>query len=61
MFRKPDTKIHCVGIGGMGPILKRSMKGAEGLEHPVITDAGHFLQEDKGEELAQHVARFVRG
>lgn len=47
--------------GGMGPILKRSMKGAEGLEHPLITDAGHFLQEDKGEELAGHVARFVRG
>ncbi len=46
--------------GGMGPILKRSMKGAEGLEHPVIADAGHFLQEDKGEELAQQVARFVR-
>jgi haloalkane dehalogenase len=47
--------------GGMAPILQRSMKGAQGLEHPVIADAGHFLQEDKGEELAEHVARFVRG
>lgn len=47
--------------GGMGPILKRSMRGASGLDHPVIADAGHFLQEDKGEELAQHVVRFVRG
>ncbi|MDQ7803913.1 haloalkane dehalogenase [Amycolatopsis sp. A133] len=47
--------------GGMGPILKRSMRGAQGLEHPVIAGAGHFLQEDAGEELADHVARFVRG
>ncbi len=47
--------------GGMAPILQRSMKGAQGLEHPVITGAGHFLQEDAGEELAEHVVRFVRG
>ncbi|RSD25852.1 haloalkane dehalogenase [Amycolatopsis eburnea] len=47
--------------GGMAPILKRSMKGAQGLDHPVIAGAGHFLQEDAGEELAEHVARFVRG
>ncbi|WP_199199622.1 haloalkane dehalogenase [Amycolatopsis sp. CA-128772] len=46
---------------GMAPILRRSMRGAQGREHPVIADAGHFLQEDKGEELAEHVARFVRG
>jgi len=47
--------------GGLAPILQRSMKGAQGLEHPVIAGAGHFLQEDAGEELAEHVARFVRG
>ncbi|MEV6440471.1 haloalkane dehalogenase [Amycolatopsis sp. NPDC051716] len=47
--------------GGLAPILQRSMKGARGLEHPVIAGAGHFLQEDAGEELAEHVVRFVRG
>jgi len=47
--------------GGMAPLLRRSMRGAQGVEHPVIAGAGHFLQEDKGEELAEHVARFVRG
>jgi haloalkane dehalogenase len=47
--------------GDMAPVLQRTMKGAQGLEHPVITGAGHFLQEDAGEELAEHVARFVRG
>ncbi|GHG05517.1 MULTISPECIES: haloalkane dehalogenase [Amycolatopsis] len=47
--------------GGMAPVLRRAMRGAAGVEHPVIGGAGHFLQEDKGEELAEHVARFVRG
>jgi haloalkane dehalogenase len=46
--------------GGLAPILERSMKGAQGLTHPVIAGAGHFLQEDAGEELAEHVVRFVR-
>jgi haloalkane dehalogenase len=46
--------------GGMAPVLRRAMRGAQGLEHPVIAGAGHFLQEDAGEELAEHVARFVR-
>jgi haloalkane dehalogenase len=47
--------------GGMAPVLKRAMKGAEGLDHPTVTDAGHFLQEDAGAELGGIVAGFVRG
>ncbi|MBN9745866.1 haloalkane dehalogenase [Amycolatopsis sp. A1MSW2902] len=46
--------------GAMGPILQRSMRGAAGLDHPTVAGAGHFLQEDAGETLAEHVARFVR-
>ena len=46
--------------GAMAPVLRRAMRGAQGLDHPVIAGAGHFLQEDAGEELAEHVARFVR-
>ncbi len=34
--------------GAMGPILQRTMVGAAGREHPVIKNAGHFLQEDAG-------------
>ncbi|MGH3623766.1 MAG: haloalkane dehalogenase [Sciscionella sp.] len=45
----------------MEPILHRAMPGAAGLEHPTITDAGHFLQEDAGERLAEVVAAFVLG
>ncbi|MGH3561158.1 MAG: haloalkane dehalogenase [Mycobacterium sp.] len=46
--------------GAMAPILQREMRGAHGIEHPVIGDAGHFLQEDAGEELARHIAEFLR-
>jgi haloalkane dehalogenase len=44
----------------MGPILQRVMPGAAGLDHPMITAAGHFLQEDAGERLADAVVKFVR-
>ncbi len=47
--------------GGMAPILRRAMKGAAGLDHPTIAGAGHFLQEDAGEALGEHIARFARG
>jgi haloalkane dehalogenase len=45
--------------GAMGPIFSSQMRGAEGVEHPVIHGAGHFLQEDAGEELAVAVVRFL--
>jgi haloalkane dehalogenase len=44
----------------MGPVLQRSMPGAREREHPVLTGAGHFLQEDAGPELGRLVADFVR-
>ena len=47
--------------GAMRPVLLRTMRGAQEIEHPTITDAGHFLQEDAGERLAEVVAEFVRG
>ena len=37
------------------------MPGAAGIEHPVITGAGHFLQEDAGERLGAVITEFVRG
>jgi len=46
--------------GGMRPILERTMVGAAGREHSVIENAGHFLQEDAGPELAAAVAAFVQ-
>ncbi|GDY28370.1 haloalkane dehalogenase [Gandjariella thermophila] len=43
----------------MAPVLRRTMPGASGREHPTIAGAGHFLQEDAGEALAEAVVRFV--
>lgn len=45
--------------GAMAPILRKLIPGAAGLEHPTIAGAGHFLQEDAGEELGRVVADFV--
>ncbi len=45
--------------GGMAPILQRSVPGAAGLEHPVVSGAGHFLQEDAGRRLGEIVATFM--
>jgi len=36
-----------------------SIPGAVGKDHVTIHDAGHFLQEDKGEELAEVILSFI--
>lgn len=46
--------------GPMSPILRRHVAGAQGREHPVLAGAGHFLQEDAGPTLAEHIVEFVR-
>lgn len=38
----------------------REVPGAAGQPHTTIRGAGHFLQEDQGEQLAEVVAGFVR-
>jgi haloalkane dehalogenase len=45
--------------GPMAKILPTLVPGAAGLDHPTIRDAGHFLQEDAGEQLGAVVAGFV--
>jgi haloalkane dehalogenase len=42
------------------PLLER-IPGAAGQPHTTIAGGGHFLQEDRGPELAQVVVDFVRG
>lgn len=39
--------------------IKRMVPGAKGQPHKKIENAGHFLQEDKGEEVAREVVRFL--
>ena len=45
--------------GAMAGILPKLIPGAAGQPHTTIRDAGHFLQEDAGEELGRVVADFV--
>jgi haloalkane dehalogenase len=45
--------------GGMAPVLERAMAGAAGRTHPTIENAGHFLQEDAGPDLAGAIIAFV--
>jgi haloalkane dehalogenase len=45
----------------MAPILHKLIHGTRGLSHPTIQNAGHFLQEDAGDELGRVVADFMRG
>jgi haloalkane dehalogenase len=40
-------------------IFQRTVPGAQGQPHTTIEGGGHFLQEDKGPELARVVADFV--
>lgn len=37
----------------------REVPGCRGQDHVTIADAGHFLQEDKGEEIAQVLVSFI--
>jgi len=41
-------------------LFQTHIPGAQGQPHVTITDAGHFLQEEKGPELANIVVAFVR-
>lgn len=44
---------------GAEMIFQQTVPGAAGQAHTTIVGAGHFLQEDKGEELAEVVAGFI--
>lgn len=44
---------------GADQIFQSQIPGAQGQPHTTIKKAGHFLQEDKGEELAQVLITFI--
>ena len=44
--------------GGEKP-WQESVPGAQGQDHVIIRNAGHFLQEDKGPEIAEVLVRFI--
>lgn len=46
-------------MAGVERVFQRRMPGAEGQPHAILPDAGHFLQEDAGPELAARVNAFI--
>ena len=44
---------------GADQILQSQIPGAKNQPHTTIKDAGHFLQEDKGEDLAEIIVNFI--
>ena len=61
-FEKPwltafgaDDKV----MAGVDQVFQKLVPGAAGQPHTILPDAGHFLQEDVGPELAQLVNEFI--
>lgn len=46
---------------GANQLFLDLVPGTKGQTHPTIAGGGHFLQEDRGPELAEVVVAFVRG
>jgi haloalkane dehalogenase len=40
--------------------FQKTIPGTRGMKHVTIREAGHFLQEDKGEEWAEIIVDFIR-
>ncbi len=47
------------GTGGWAEVLREHVPGAAGRAHATLAGAGHFVQEERGVELADVVAGFV--
>jgi haloalkane dehalogenase len=61
-FEKPFLTAFSDGdaiMRGADRILQKAIPGAANRAHTTIVGGGHFLQEDKGEELAEVVNRFI--
>ncbi len=41
-------------------VLQKLIPGAKGQKHTIIEDGGHFLQEDKGTEIAKLMVTFIQ-
>lgn len=45
---------------GADKLLQMGIPGAKDQPHRVLQGAGHFIQEDKGEELGRLIVEFIR-
>ena len=62
-FKKPFLTLFSDGdpiTKGGEKILQKMIPGTQESPHITITEAGHFLQEDKGKEIAELMISFIR-
>lgn len=48
-------------MSGLENFFYKLIPSSKKQQRITIRDAGHFLQEDKGEEIARYIARFIQG
>jgi haloalkane dehalogenase len=63
-FEKPFLTAFSDGdpiTGGGDKVFQKLVPGAKGQPHTILKGGGHFLQEDRGEELAQVIVDFIAG
>jgi haloalkane dehalogenase len=61
-YRRPFLTLFADGdpiMAGAEKILQASIPGAADQPHKIIRDAGHFIQEDAGEELAECLIKWL--
>lgn len=61
-WRKPFLTAYSDGdpaTSGWDRLFQKRVPGARGQEHVTIVGAGHFLQEQRGDELGRVIANFV--
>ena len=62
VVRTPDERFDALPGYPFAPHyveVQSRVPGAQGQPHTTIRDGGHFLQEDKGEELARVAIDFI--
>ena len=61
-WQKPFLTTFSTGdpiMGGLDRIFHKQVPGCANQPHATLRDAGHFLQEDKGPELAKIIVDFI--
>ncbi len=48
-------------LGGLEKFFYKLIPTANNQQKILVTDAGHFLQEEKGEEIANYIDAFIKG
>ncbi|CAF1378160.1 unnamed protein product [Adineta ricciae] len=62
-FRRPFLTLFSDSdpiTAGLDKALQSMIPGTKNQPHTTITEAGHFLQEDKPHEIAEHLIKFIK-